>query len=162
MDTKLICKNMEVNEVDLNTVTKKYRRPKMMNTVKYVSMQEVPQLKNKYQQDQAVFIVEINGSQCSKLADYLKIMSDSFSFPIEAKGVDGYNDWMRDLTWIEEKKIVVIISNYTDFLKDDLSSKEVILQEFNQLILPWWDGEYAGCLVNGDELKKDMMIYYAI
>ena len=48
----------------------------MMNTVKYVSMQEVPQLKNKYQQDQ-----------------------DSFNFPIEAKGIDGYNDWMRDLTW---------------------------------------------------------------
>lgn len=45
MDTKLICKNMEVNEVDLNTVTKKYRNPKMKNTVKYISMQEVPQLK---------------------------------------------------------------------------------------------------------------------
>ena len=132
MDTKLICKNMDVNEVDLNTVTKKYRNPKMKNTVKYISMQEVPQLKKNFQQDQGIFMVEINGKQCSKLADYLKIMSDSFSFPIEAKGVDGYNDWMRDLTWIEEKKIVVIISNYTDFLKDDLSSKEVILQEFNQ------------------------------
>lgn len=162
MDIKLICKNMEVNEVDLNTVTQKYRNPKRKNTVKYIPMQEVPQLKKKFQQDQGIFMVEINGKQCSKLADYLKIMSDSFSFPIEAKGVDGYNDWMRDLTWIKEKKIVVIISNYTDFLKDDLSSKEVILQEFNQLILPWWDGEYAGCLVNGDELKKDMMIYYAI
>ena len=162
MDTKLICKNMEVNEVDLNTVTKKYRNPKMKNTVKYISMQEVPQLKKNFQQDQGIFMVEINGKQCSKLADYLKIMSDSFSFPIEAKGVDGYNDWMRDLTWIEEKKIAVIISNYTDFLKDDLSSKEVILQEFNQLILPWWDGEYAGCLVNGDELKKghdDLLCY---
>ena len=134
----------------------------MMNTVKYVSMQEVPQLKNKYQQVQAVFIVEINGKQCSKLADYLKIMADSFNFPIEAKGIDGYNDWMRDLTWIEEKKIVVIISDYTDFLKDDLSSKEIILQEFVQLILPWWDGGYTGCVVNGDELKKDMMIYFAI
>ena len=43
MDTKLICKNMVVNEVDLNTVTKKYRNPKMKNTVKYISMQEVPQ-----------------------------------------------------------------------------------------------------------------------
>ena len=45
MDIKLICKNMEVNEVDLNTVTKKNRNPKRKNTVKYISMQEVPQLK---------------------------------------------------------------------------------------------------------------------
>ena len=134
----------------------------MKNEVKYISMQEVPQLKNKYQQDQDIFMVEINGSQCSKLADYLKIMTASFDFPIEAKSMDGYNDWMRDLTWIEEKKIVVIISDYTDFLKDDLSSKEIILQEFEHTILPWWDGEYAGCLVNGDELKKDMMIYFAV
>lgn len=79
MDTKLICKNMDVNEVDLNTVTKKYRNPKMKNTVKYISMQEVPQLKKNFQQDQGIFMVEINGKQCSKLADYLKIMSDSFS-----------------------------------------------------------------------------------
>ena len=81
----------------------------MKNEVKYISMQEVPQLKNKYQQDQDIFMVEINGSQCSKLADYLKIMTASFDFPIEAKSMDGYNDWMRDLTWIEEKKIVVIM-----------------------------------------------------
>ena len=39
----------------------------MMNTVKYVSMQEVPQPKNKYQQDQAVFIVEINDKQLYRL-----------------------------------------------------------------------------------------------
>ena len=134
----------------------------MKNEVKYISMQEVPQLKNKYQQDQDIFMVEINGSQCSKLADYLKIMSDSFDFPIEAKSMDGYNDWMRDLTWIEEKKIVVLISNYTDFLKDDPSSKENIPYNFEHTILPWWDGGYAGCLVNGDELKKDMMIYFAV
>ena len=63
MDTKLICKNMEVNEVDLNTVTKKYRNPKMKNTVKYISMQEVPQLKKNFQQDQGIFMVEINGKQ---------------------------------------------------------------------------------------------------
>ena len=73
----------------------------MKNTIKYISTQEVPQLKRKYQKDQSVFMVEINGNQCYKLADYLKIMSDSFDFPIEAKSMDGYNDWMRDLSWIE-------------------------------------------------------------
>ena len=101
-----------------------------------------------------LFMVEINGNKCYKLADYLKIMSDSFDFPIEAKSMDGYNDWMRDLSWIEEKKIVIIISNYTDFLKDDPSSKENIPYNFEHTIFPWWDGGYVGCVVGGDELKR--------
>ena len=107
-------------------------------------------------------MVEINGNQCYKLADYLKIMSDSFDFPIEAKSMDGYNDWMRDLSWIEEKKIVIIISNYTDFLKDDPSSKENIPYNFEHTIFSWWDGGYVGCVVGGDELKKGIILYFAI
>ena len=45
---------------------------------------------------------------------------------------------------------------------DFFNREENIPYNFEHTILPWWNGGYAGCLVNGDELKKDMMIYFAV
>ncbi len=29
-------------------------------------------------------------------------MSEVFRFPIHSKGFDGYNDWIRDLDWLDK------------------------------------------------------------
>ena len=113
----------------------------MENKLQYISMQDIPQLKTKLHQEHGVFMVEIDGKQCINLIDYLNKISELLQFPIKARGLDGYNDWMRDLSWIKTKQIIILISNYRDFLSGDFSSKEAVLEDFNQLILPWWEWE---------------------
>ncbi len=131
----------------------------MTNNIHYISLQEVPQLKVKFQQRKEVFMVEIDGKQCTYLTDYLKEISECLHFPIKSKGLDGYNDWMRDLSWINEKQIVILINNYKDFLSEDAASKEAIIEDFNQLILPWWESESVHFVINGE--SKEMTVYVA-
>lgn len=66
---------------------------------------------------------------------------------------------MRDLSWIKAQQIVILISNYQDFLREDVSSKEAVIEDFNQLILPWWESE-TNDFVNDGEIKE-MIIYIA-
>lgn len=131
----------------------------MRNKIQYISMQDIPQLKTKLQQKKELFIVEIDGKQCVHLIDYLNEMSECLQFPIKAKGLDGYNDWMRDLSWIKAQQIVILISNYRDFLREDIPSKEAVIKDFNQLILPWWESETNDFVSDGE--VKEMTIYIA-
>ncbi len=131
----------------------------MRNKMQYISMQDIPKLKIKLQQKKEIFMVEIDGKQCIHLIDYLNEMSERLQFPIRAKGLDGYNDWMRDLSWIKARRIVILISNYRDFLREDILSKEAVIEDFNQLILPWWECEANEFVTDGE--MKEMTIYIA-
>lgn len=127
--------------------------------MQYISMQDIPKLKIELQPKKEMFMVEIDGKQCIRLIDYLNEISERLQFPIKAKGLDGYNDWMRDLSWIKARQIVILIRNYRDFLREDIPSKEAIIADFNQLILPWWESE-AKEFIADDEIKE-MIIYIA-
>ena len=61
-------------------------------------------------------------------------MSDSLQFSIRAKGLDGYLDWMTDLTWIEKPEVIIVIYEFKDFLENDLQIKEAIIEDFKKII----------------------------
>lgn len=48
-------------------------------------------------------LLKYSRKECLSLSNYLDSMSELLKFPIKAKGLDGYNDWMRDLSWIPIK-----------------------------------------------------------
>lgn len=129
----------------------------MINKIIYSYDQEMQEVKSKLEQNDETYIIEIEGGECLYLKDYLNLISDFFHFPIRAKGLDGYNDWMRDLSWLNKKKIIIIINDYQKFLQKDISSKEVIIEDFNELILPWWESEVVDCVVGGE--TKKMLVY---
>lgn len=131
----------------------------MTSDIHYISLHDIPQLRAEFHQKKGTYMVDIDGKQCVHLNDYLKKISECLQFPIKAKGLDGYNDWMRDLSWIKEKQIVILISNYQDFLREDIASKEAIIEDFNQLILPWWRSESTHFVINGE--SKEMIVYVA-
>ena len=129
----------------------------MENKVIYSSTQEVEMLKNGQRDSKEVFIAEIFGKECFFLEEYFNSVSEAFKFPTIAKGFSGYHDWIRDLSWIEEKEIILIIHDFSLFLGSDSTLKDIIVDDFKQIILPWWDAEVMDCVVGGE--RRLMKVY---
>lgn len=129
----------------------------MKNKIIHTSFKEMEKIKNSLNQNNKAYIVEIEGKQCPYLAEYLDLMSNLFQFPIKAKGLDGYNDWLRDLSWINKKEIIIIINDFEEFLWKDASAKKMILEDFKEIILPWWETEVLNYMVGGE--TKKVLIY---
>ena len=70
-------------------------------------------LKNK------IFEVEIDLKNVKNSSNFFKEMNDVFHFPpyFRKNSYDSLNDCMRDLSWIEEDKIIIIFKNL-NFLKE--------------------------------------------
>lgn len=123
----------------------------MKNKIIYVSVDEMKEIKLRFQNN--VLVVEIEGKKCSNLTDYLCLMSNLFCFPTKSRGLDSYNDWMTDLSWLNRNEIVIIIYDYSVFLNQDLSLKKCIIENFEKVILPWWESEVVNCMVDGKTKK---------
>ena len=97
-----------------------------------------------------VWVLDIDGTRCSCLSEYLHTISKFFLFPTQPSGLDSYNDWICDLTWLDANlKIAIIIYHFSKFLKDDLSAKAHILEDFENMILPWWETDVINHVVDG-------------
>ena len=70
-------------------------------------------LKNK------IFEVEIDLKNIKNSSSFFKEMDDVFHFPpyFRKNSYDSLNDCMRDLSWIEEDKIIIVFKNLK-FLKE--------------------------------------------
>ncbi|MBD5093446.1 MAG: barstar family protein [Subdoligranulum sp.] len=128
-----------------------------MNDIIHISKQREQEILFLLKQNQNTFYVIINGKHIRTLPEYLKVMSEEFSFPIPSKSVDGYLDWIRDLTWIEQENIVLFIENFSHFLEDDPSQKAKMIKLFRDSILPWWDGDVERYVVEGE--KRSFQVY---
>ena len=66
-------------------------------------------------------------------------------------------DWIRDLTWIEEENIVIVINYFKDFLCDDQRDKQFVLDSFREIVFPWWESEVCEHMVEGK--PRSFMVY---
>ena len=76
-------------------------------------------------------------------------MAFCLEFPIPAKGLDGYLDWITDLSWLNRDGYALIIKNYNCFMSEDLRKKEIVMESFGKTVLPWWENEVERCVVEG-------------
>lgn len=131
----------------------------MKNKIVYVTKNEAKMIKSKVKQNREIFFVEIDGARIRTEADYVQAMADAFVFPHELPEmkIGWYNDYINDLMWIEQKDIVMIIHDYELMLADDLKTKKNIMADFEEIILPWWEGEVVGHLVGGT--PRGFLIY---
>lgn len=127
----------------------------MNNQVVRVSPEEMDAIKAKIDKD--TIVAEIDGKNIPDLSRYFEFASNLFGFPRPAKNFDGYNDWMGDFTWTDQKDITIIIYNINDFMKMDLVSRDIIIRLFWDSILPWWEGDIVGHVVGGKPRK--FMVY---
>ena len=130
----------------------------MTNKIMRVPYQKLKNIREEIQKREDIFLVEIKGEQCTNLSEYLDVMSDFLQFPIRAKGLDGYLDWMTDLTWIEKPEVIIVIYEFKDFLENDLQIKEAIIEDFKGIILPWWESEVVNYVVEGETRKMTLYL----
>ena len=104
------------------------------------------------------FFVELDGYSIKNLSDFLDTISSKLMFPIPSKLIDGYNDWMCDLSWISEKNIVVMLKHYHAFLRDEPEAKDILTENLYSSIIPWWTDGYLKYCVGG--IEKNIYLYY--
>ena len=121
----------------------------MKNEVIYTNSEEMRQIKLNSLSDGATFLAEIDGKSINNLEQYLVQISDLFKFPMPSRSLDSYCDWMRDLEWFEVEGYALVIYNFKNLFIDEPSMKETILEDFEELILPWWQEEVERCVVGG-------------
>lgn len=129
-----------------------------MQDIHYVSLNEMENIKCTFENDDSIYVAELDGKEIKVLSDYLAKMSILFQFPIPALGLDGYNDWMRDLDWLDKEEYIFIIYHFDDFLKEDLLAKESIIENFYDIIFPFWRYEITTTVVGGK--VKPFSVYF--
>jgi len=121
----------------------------MKNKVYYVSQKEMADLRKTLQRDDSLYIADINGNAIQSLQDYLNTVNELFKFPIPTRGLDGYLDWIRDLDWLMKDGYALIINDFSKFINKDFHMKNRIVEDFEKVVLPWWQEEVEKCVVEG-------------
>lgn len=135
------------------------RELKMKNKIVYVTKDEAKEVKMDAIKTGDTFFAEIYGDKIKTEEDYVQAMANAFAFPhaLPELKIGWYNDYISDLMWIEQKDIIMIIHNYDLMLVDDLKTKKNIIAGFEEIILPWWEGEVVGHMVGG--VPRKFLIY---
>lgn len=128
------------------------------NKVQKVNSQDVEFIKEKLDSNDRVYVVEVSGSNIQSWEDYISEIQSKFLFPTSCvDNIDGYLDWMRDLDWLNKEEIVLIINDFSIFLKDDPKLKNEIISDFVDIILPFWQDEVKKVVVEGK--AKPFIVY---
>lgn len=131
----------------------------MENKIVYITKDEAEIIKVNARRNQDVFFAEIAGDEIKTEEDYVQVMSNVFFFPqkLPEKKLEWYNDYICDLMWIKQKNIIMLIHNYDLMLINNLEVKNEIIADFEEIILPWWEGEIVGHMVGG--MPRKFLIY---
>ena len=64
------------------------------------------------------YVVLIDGEKATTLEDFLNQMYEKLNFPYKKyANYNAYLDWMRDLSWLKEKEVAIVILNFEYLLK---------------------------------------------
>lgn len=130
---------------------------RMKNMLIYVSAEQAGEIILQAKRKES-FFTEICGKEINSREKFFLDASKRFSFPITVKNsFDAYNDWMRDLSWIESDEYVIVIRDFTYFLRDDDHFKKLFCEMYLEYILPWWEGDVEKYSVGGK--KKNFNVY---
>lgn len=105
-----------------------------------------------------MYVVKLSGFNIQSWADYISEVQHQFKFPSDCRdSIDRYLDWIRDLDWIEAEGYVLIIKDYSYFMKDTPEVKKQIISHFTDIILPFWQEEIKHVMVDGQ--SKRFMVF---
>ncbi len=129
----------------------------MQNKIINVSSSEMTKILKTIVNDSSLFIAQINSNYIQDLQEYLTKMSEVLRFPFPSRSIDSYNDWMRDLDWLNKDGYVLVFYNFKEFLSKDLISRKAIIEGFSNVILPFWQEEVIETVV--EEEPKLFTVY---
>lgn len=100
------------------------------------------------------YFAKLDGSNIHTLNDYMNAIIIAFQFPknmfTNTNSIDAYNDWMRDLTWLEQYDgYILLIENFGKMMSSYPIEKSIIMNEFEETIYPFWEEEVLHTVVDG-------------
>ena len=106
------------------------------------------------------YIFTIDGNKVSTKKEFFDAVETLFSFPTSCKNkVSRFDDQMMDLSWLDsDRGICIVIDNFEHFLRDDLEFKELVMDDFRQDILPFWEETVLTTVKDGKTRKIDVVI----
>ena len=73
------------------------------------------------------FIAHIDGAKSTSIKDFQDQISEAMHFPdYTGKNLEELDEMLNDLSWISEQKVVVFISNSTDWLSKEKSREKIL------------------------------------
>ena len=85
--------------------------------------------------------VEINLGIIKGRHHYTKIMGEAFSSPSNSENLNVLNEYMRDLSWFPEEKILIEVKNL-ERLREKNFKLYLIVKNSLELIEEYWSGSY--------------------
>lgn len=106
------------------------------------------------------YIFTIDGNKVSTKKEFFDAVEILFSFPTSCKNkVSRFDDWMMDLSWLDsDRGICIVIDNFEHFLRDDPEFKDLVMDDFRQDILPFWEETVLTTVKDGKTRKMDVVI----
>lgn len=106
------------------------------------------------------YIFTIDGNKVSTKKEFFDAVEILFSFPTSCKNkVSRFDDWMMDLSWLDsDRGICIVIDNFEHFLRDDPEFKDLVMDDFRQDILPFWEETVLTTVKDGKTKKMDVVI----
>lgn len=106
------------------------------------------------------YIFTIDGNKVSTKKEFFDAVETLFSFPTSCKNkVSCFDDWMMDLSWLDsDRGICIVINSFEHFLRDDPEFKDLVMDDFRQDILPFWEETVLTTMKDGKTRKMDVVI----
>jgi RNAse (barnase) inhibitor barstar len=85
--------------------------------------------------DAKIFVGEINGAKCHSLRAFYTQVAKAMHFPeYFGKNLDGLEECLTDLSWLNKSAAALIIHNAPEFLnKETVEKRETVLDIFKIL-----------------------------
>ena len=84
-----------------------------------------------------------------KIERVFKFPANIIEMHVNGLSIDGYLDWITDLSWLNANGYALIINNFDIFMSGDLRKKEIIIESFEKNVLPWWQSQVEQYQVGG-------------
>lgn len=106
------------------------------------------------------YIFTIDGNKVSTKKEFFDAVEILFSFPTSCKNkVSRFDDWVMDFSWLDsDRGICIVIDNFEYFLRDDPEFKDLVMDDFRQDILPFWEETVLTTVKDGKTRKIDVVI----
>jgi len=122
----------------------------LQNKIHHVDAIEASKIIQEAWSSTSLHLVELQGKEIQSWVDYISRIENAFKFPTKCEDImDRYFDWIRDLEWLGKDGYVLIIHDFKSFLKLDLPLKKMIIDDYAEIILPWWQEDVEKYVGNG-------------
>ena len=130
----------------------------MKNKIYCITKRELDSIRQQLYNQEGVWIAEIDGKVIHTWSDYAHEIVRTFRFPTPCENsIDAYLDWLRDLDWLGKEAYILIIKNFDVFLQHDMILRKQIMDDFQNVVFPWWEKDIEKYCVGGK--AKNFNVY---